>query len=136
MFLSLRPRLRNRTNRSSQSLLGPMDNPPTALNVRPCIASGKNLIQWPRKRKSCEPHRHFPVIDTSQDGYGIAKIGARWREISPLHRVHPGVPPTILFHGTDDTVTPFAGAEAFRDAMLKAGNRCELVATKVARTAT
>ena len=73
---------------------------------------------------------YFPVIDTSQDGYGNAKIGARWREISPLHRVRPGVPPTILFHGTGDTVTPFAGAQAFRDAMLQAGNRCELVATE------
>jgi acetyl esterase/lipase len=73
---------------------------------------------------------YFPVIDTSQDGYGSAKIGARWREISPLHRVRPGVPPTILFHGTGDTVTPFAGAQAFRDAMLQAGNRCELVPTE------
>jgi acetyl esterase/lipase len=71
---------------------------------------------------------YFPVIDTSPDGYGSAKIGARWREISPLHRVRPGVPPTIIFHGTGDTVTPFAGAQAFRDAMLQAGNRCELVA--------
>ena len=52
---------------------------------------------------------YFPVIDTSPDGYGSAKIGARWREISPLHRVRPGVPPTIIFHGTGDTVTPFAG---------------------------
>jgi acetyl esterase/lipase len=44
--------------------------------------------------------------------------------------VRPGVPPTIIFHGTGDTVTPFAGAQAFRDAMLKAGNRCELVPTE------
>ncbi len=69
----------------------------------------------------------FPVIDTSQAGYGNAKIGARWQELSPLHRVRPGLPPTIVFHGTGDTVTPFPGAQAFRDAMLKAGNRCELV---------
>ena len=70
------------------------------------------------------------MIDTSTEGYGKGKIGARWREISPLHRVRPGVPPTIIFHGTGDTVTPFAGAQAFREAMLKAGNRCELVATE------
>ncbi len=69
----------------------------------------------------------FPVIDTSTEGYGNAKCGERWREISPLHRVRPGLPPTIVFHGTGDTTTPFAGAKAFHEAMVAAGNRCELV---------
>jgi acetyl esterase/lipase len=81
---------------------------------------------------SCMPNAlvlFFPVIDTSAEGYGNAKIGSRWRELSPLHRVRPGVPPTIIFHGTGDTVTPFKGAQAFHDAMLAAGNRCELVPT-------
>jgi acetyl esterase len=68
----------------------------------------------------------FPVIDTSKEGYGNEKIGDRWQELSPVHHVRPGVPPTIIFHGTGDTVTPFAGAKAFHEAMLKAGNRCEL----------
>lgn len=69
----------------------------------------------------------FPVIDTSTDGYGNAKIGARWKELSPAHNVRAGLPPTITFHGTGDTVTPFKGAQAFHDAMLKAGNRSELI---------
>ena len=68
----------------------------------------------------------FPVIDTSAAGYGNAKIGERWRELSPVHQVRGKLPPTLVFHGTGDTVTPFAGAKAFRDAMRKAGNRCEL----------
>ncbi len=72
----------------------------------------------------------FPVIDTSTRGYGNKKIGTKWRELSPLHRVGKGAPPTIVFHGTADTVTPFSGAAAFRDAMVDAGNRCELVAYK------
>jgi len=79
---------------------------------------------------SCVPNAlvlFFPVIDTSEEGYGRSKIGDRWRELSPLHRVKPGLPPMILFHGTGDTVTPFKGARAFQEAMLKAGNRCELV---------
>jgi acetyl esterase/lipase len=70
---------------------------------------------------------YFPVIDTSAEGYGNAKCGERWRDVSPLHRVRPGLPPTIVFHGTGDTVTPFKGAKAFHDAMVTAGNRCELV---------
>jgi acetyl esterase len=64
----------------------------------------------------------FPVIDTSKEGYGQAKIGDTWRDLSPVHQVRPGLPPTITFHGTGDTVTPFAGAKAFHEAMLKAGN--------------
>ena len=70
---------------------------------------------------------YFPVIDTSKEGYGNQRIGPRWREISPLHHVRPGLPPTIILHGTADTTTPFKGAQAFREAMLRAGNRCELV---------
>lgn len=68
----------------------------------------------------------FPVIDTSAEGYGQAKIGERWRELSPRHRVRQGLPPTLVFHGTGDTVTPFAGAKAFHEAMRQAGNTCEL----------
>lgn len=68
----------------------------------------------------------FPVIDTSKEGYGQAKIGERWQELSPAHNVRSGLPPTLIFHGTGDTVTPFAGAKTFHEAMLKAGNRCEL----------
>ena len=68
----------------------------------------------------------FPVIDTSKDGYGQAKIGERWQELSPAHNVRAGLPPTLIFHGTGDTVTPFAGAKTFHEAMVKAGNRSEL----------
>lgn len=68
----------------------------------------------------------YPVIDTSPAGYGQAKIGARWRELSPAHQVRPGLPPTLVFHGTGDTTTPFAGAQLFHDEMRKAGNRVEL----------
>jgi acetyl esterase/lipase len=70
---------------------------------------------------------YFPVIDTSAEGYGNAKCGPKWRDLSPLHRVRPGLPPTIVFHGTGDTVTPFQGAKLFSAAMHKAGNRCELI---------
>lgn len=69
---------------------------------------------------------YFPVIDSSKEGYGQAKIGARWKELSPAHNVRPGLPPTLVFHGTGDTVTPFKGAELFLAEMKKAGNRCEL----------
>jgi acetyl esterase len=70
---------------------------------------------------------YYPVIDTSPEGYGNAKIGERWKELSPAHNVRPGLPPTLVFHGTGDTTTPFKGAQKFHEEMRKAGNGCELV---------
>jgi acetyl esterase len=70
---------------------------------------------------------YYPVIDTSPDGYGSAKIGKGWRELSPLHQVRPGLPPTVIFQGTSDTVTPLRCAQAFHEAMLANSNHCELI---------
>ena len=79
---------------------------------------------------SCRPDvlvLYYPVIDTSADGYGQQKIGDRWRELSPVDHVRAGLPPTILFHGTADTVTPYAGAKRFHQRMQQAGNHCRLI---------
>ena len=77
---------------------------------------------------SCHPNAlvlFSPVIDTSTEGYGNAKIGERWQELSPAHQVRAGLPPTLLFHGDGDTTTPIKGAQLFVEAMQKAGNRIE-----------
>lgn len=67
------------------------------------------------------------VLDTSEQGYGHDTIGERWQELSPLHHVRPGLPPTLVMHGLRDTIAPTAGAQAFAEAMKKAGNPCELI---------
>lgn len=67
---------------------------------------------------------YYPVIDTSPEGYGNKTIGEHWKMLSPLHQVKQGMPPTIVFHGTADTVCPFAGVLAFEQAMRKANNSC------------
>lgn len=79
---------------------------------------------------SCVPNALIllnPVIDTSEHGYGQNKIGERWKELSPVEHVAPNLPPTIVFHSTEDTVTPFAGAKLFHERMLAADNDCDLV---------
>ncbi|MBT5018676.1 MAG: alpha/beta hydrolase [Planctomicrobium sp.] len=81
-------------------------------------------------KTSCKPNALiliYPVIDTSEQGYGQKKIGDQWKALSPVDHVHQGVPPTLIFHGTGDTVTPFPGAQRFQDLMLSAGNHCELI---------
>ncbi len=47
--------------------------------------------------------------------------------MSPIHHVRPGLPPTIIFHGEADRSVPYRTAELFTEAMLEAGNSCELV---------
>lgn len=80
-----------------------------------------------------------PVIDLTPDEAGpgsaairhldvLGRLGAKPEELSPMDHVHPGLPPTIIFHGKDDTVVPFVTIEAFDRAMKTAGNRCEVVA--------
>ncbi|MFN2531982.1 MAG: prolyl oligopeptidase family serine peptidase, partial [Pyrinomonadaceae bacterium] len=39
-----------------------------------------------------------------------------WRELSPLHHVEKGAPPTIIFHGQADNTVPYATVERFAKA--------------------
>ncbi len=68
-----------------------------------------------------------PVIDTTEKGYGAEKLGTRQLAASPVHHVRPGLPPTIIFHGTADTTVPFENVKRFQAEMRKTGNECELV---------
>ena len=68
-----------------------------------------------------------PVVDV----VAMERLAARFkspREISPVHHVRPDLPPTIIFHGTQDTTVPFEQAERFTTAMRDAGNVCALCA--------
>jgi len=71
----------------------------------------------------------FPGLDLKGFGAGLdkAKFGCEPTEISPLHHVKKGTPPTIIFHGKADTTVPYATVEKFAEVMKAAGNRCELI---------
>lgn len=75
-----------------------------------------------------------PVLNTRADGWPgkdagaalVARFGTHGDGLSPVHFVKKGTPPTLVIHGKGDTTVPYAQAQAFTDAMSKAGNRCEL----------
>jgi acetyl esterase len=71
----------------------------------------------------------FPGLELKGFGAGLdkARFGCEPTEISPLHHVTKGLPPTIIFHGKADTTVPYATVEKFTEVMKAAGNRCELV---------
>ena len=72
-----------------------------------------------------------PVIDTTEKGYGISKVGReRKTEISPCRQVRGGVPPTLIFHGTADKTVPYENVVRFTKLMKEAGNSCSLVPFK------
>lgn len=54
-------------------------------------------------------------------------VQAAAREASPVHKVHPGAPPMIIYHGDADPAVPLQQSEVFVEAMKKAGNDIELV---------
>jgi len=86
---------------------------------------GKNL------KTSSKPNAmilYNPVIDTTEKGYGLKKVGEkRKEEISPCHHIVKGIVPTLIFHGTADKTVPFENAERFTKSMKRKGNHCLLV---------
>jgi acetyl esterase len=58
---------------------------------------------------------------------GTPDAAARLARLSPITGVGPGMPPTLLVHGEDDSVVPIEQAERYAAAMAAAKNRCDFV---------
>ncbi len=67
-----------------------------------------------------------PVIDNGPGGYGYEKIGAEYKNFSPLHNIKKGAPPTIIFLGTLDKHIPVETAAYYKKVMEKVESRCDL----------
>jgi len=55
------------------------------------------------------------------------RMGVEPELLSPYHHVRKGQPPTIIFHGQNDTTVPYFTSELFAEKMKANANRCELV---------
>ncbi len=99
-------------------------------HVAAATATVPGLDDDPDSSVSCRPNALVlfnPVYDNGPNGYGYDRVADRYREISPLHNIKPGMVPAIVFLGTQDKLIPVATGEAFRDAMRRVGSRSELV---------
>ena len=67
-----------------------------------------------------------PVYDNSSKGWGHIRVKSRWKEISPMHNIAKGSPPTIVFLGTKDKLIPVSTAEEYQKHMKDVGSRSEL----------
>lgn len=54
------------------------------------------------------------------------RLQSRAGEISPIQHLRAGLPPTIIFHGTEDEAVPFETVKLYTELATKLGNRCEL----------
>lgn len=55
------------------------------------------------------------------------EVGVPAERLSPLHQDVGDLAPTIVFHGTHDSLVPIAHSRDFRDRATAAGARCDLV---------
>lgn len=67
-----------------------------------------------------------PVYDNGPKGYGYDRVQGRHLEISPIHNLRKGVPPSIVFLGDQDKLIPVSTAERFKSLVEKAGGRSDL----------
>lgn len=67
-----------------------------------------------------------PVVSFKEGGPIIRRYAAEAAAISPTEQVRPGAPPTVIFHGTQDTTVPIASVARFEERMKAAGNDCVL----------
>jgi len=78
---------------------------------------------------SCVPNALVlfnPVFDNGPGGYGFDRVGEAYKEFSPIHNIREGMPPAVVFLGTEDKLIPVETAEYFKTVMEKVGSRCEL----------
>jgi acetyl esterase len=70
-----------------------------------------------------------PVLDTTATGYreGVPLFDGRERELSPVHHLKKGLPPTLIFMGTADEWVPYESVRRYHAGCRALRNTCDLV---------
>jgi len=69
-----------------------------------------------------------PAVDTTRvPETARERFGDRGRDISPLHHLRSGLPPTLILHGKADTTVPYSDVDRFCTEAKRLGNQCQLV---------
>jgi acetyl esterase/lipase len=79
---------------------------------------------------SCKPNALVlfnPAIDNGPAGVGYDRVKDAYKNISPIHNIKKGAPPTIIMLGTKDDLIPVETAKYYQTVMNKVGSRCDLI---------
>lgn len=70
-----------------------------------------------------------PVLDTSKKGFGLERFPdpASAKNANLIRAIRPGLPPTLIMHGTADRVVPFRGSAEFAKKSSRKKNLCRLI---------
>ena len=55
------------------------------------------------------------------------RVGTNPKKLSPYHHIDKNLPPTIIFHGTQDSAVPFVTVRLFQEKADRLGLSCKLV---------
>jgi acetyl esterase len=89
------------------------------------ISSSPNAMVLFNPAAALAPFDGSPAFEPSQEKNLRERLGDDPKSLSPAHHVRQGVPPTIIFFGTDDRL--LKGAEYMQHQMKSVGSRCELL---------
>ena len=67
-----------------------------------------------------------PVLDNGPEGWGHDRVKDYWKDISPMHNVTKGIPPSLFMLGDEDKLIPVATGTQFQKVVQEAGGRCDL----------
>ncbi|MFR9621125.1 MAG: alpha/beta hydrolase [Rikenellaceae bacterium] len=67
-----------------------------------------------------------PVIDNGPGGFGYDRVKEYYKDFSPLHNIRQGMPPTVSFLGTKDSLIPVVTMQYFHEMIERVGSRSEL----------
>jgi acetyl esterase len=98
-------------------------------HVAAATATVIGLDEDEKKRVSSTPNALVlfnPVYDNGLTGYGYDRVKDRYKEISPMHNIRKGMPPAIVFLGTQDKLIPVETGSDFKKQMTDVGSRSEL----------
>jgi len=67
-----------------------------------------------------------PALDVTAPNIRNAFPGESSKDLSPMLHITENLPPTVIFQGEEDTITPTSAALEFCEKMTACGNKCEV----------
>ena len=69
-----------------------------------------------------------PIVDTGPNSaFANRRNNKDFLEISPIHNIKEGHPPTIIFHGSLDKIEPIEKINEYKEKVSSVGSRCEVI---------
>lgn len=102
----------------------PIDRASSAVQAIACFFPPTDFLNWGAEGKSA---LDVPMLQVFYPAFGITKTTPKEevtnlaKVLSPIYRVTPSYPPTLIFHGDADRLVPIQQSEIFMKKLQEAG---------------